>query len=143
VETVAAGDEVASDFVNRAFFLDAYRRARTFDGVERDVSALKAQIAAVGKATGDKILDDLLLAIDSDALARELDERNAMTHTVEPQFDAFVAQPFSLEPLSDTGLPQHINAGVFQYAGAYPFFTIGARACFEKDGTDPMQMQQL
>src|SRR3954447_16040944 len=102
--------------------------ARAFRCVKRNRAAFEAHVTSVGEAPPNQILDDLLLPIDRDALARELNERYAVPDAIDAQVDAFVAQPFALEPFCNARLPQQVDTGVLQHAGAHPLFTIGARA---------------
>src|SRR3954465_9387642 len=105
MESVAAGNEVALNFIDSAVFYNAYGRTRAIDAGEGHLSAFEAKVAAISESPGDQILDNLLLPINGDALARELCERYVMADAVESKINPFVAQAFPVESICDTSVP--------------------------------------
>src|SRR3990170_7103273 len=90
VEAVAAGDEVAFEFVDFSVPVKPRLRRRGVQVVTRDVLYAEQQRAAGGQARGDQVLDHLVLRVDGDGAAGELGERDAVAASGEAQIDAFV-----------------------------------------------------
>src|SRR5215472_14800283 len=143
VKTIAADDEFAPYLMDISILLDSHRRPSGVDAVQRNGPALEAQIAAIGEAPSNEILHDFLLAVNGDAPAGELDEGDTMARAVHAKLNAFVPKAIPVEAFGDTGLTQHLDAGVLQDAGAHPLLAISARPRFENDGTDPVQVQKM
>ena len=79
MEAVAAGDEVAAQFVRRPVMLQANHRRR-LEIIDRHLFCIEVDRAAGRQARVDKVADYLVLSVNGDALAAgELREIDAMT----------------------------------------------------------------
>ena len=92
---------------------------------------------------GSAPVHDLLLAVDGDAAAGELDEVDAMPPSVETQFGAGVRHALLVHPGADAGIAQRLRSAVFQYPRTYPVLDVFAVAALEHRRLDALQMQQL
>src|SRR5262245_14234909 len=107
MEAVAAGDEIAREFVRAA--IPAPREARRvgLDAMDRNVSDVELERAARREARSDQVLDHLLLAIHGDRTAAgERGEVNAVTASREAEFDAVMRKPFARQALAHAGALQ-------------------------------------
>src|SRR5262249_16361099 len=100
--------------------------------VESDLGGFEKNRAIGGKAGGDQVLDDFVLRVDGDALARgEIPEVNAMAAAVEAELDAPVLEALTAQTIADAQFLHELDGVVFEEAGAYTLFNILARVELE------------
>jgi hypothetical protein len=109
----------------------------------RTSSTSKKDLAAVGEPPRDQILDDLLLAVDRDALADQVAEIEMMQRAVEAEEDAGRAHRLASAGARPTPVSQQIGRPLFEHAGAYALLHIGAAAAFEHDRLNAPAVQQM
>src|SRR6516162_7870443 len=110
METVAAGDEIAVQTLGHAVVDELDKRMGGLEGVQFDVGGFKENGMAGGQAGGDEILDDLVLRVDGDALARrQFAKIDTMALAVEAEFDAAMLEAFAAETLADSELMHQLN----------------------------------
>ena len=73
--------------------------------VERHVGGGEHDLAAGGQARRDEVLDDLLLAVDGDRAAGQLEEVDAVARAVERQLDATVGEALAVEAVGEARAP--------------------------------------
>jgi hypothetical protein len=103
--------------------------------VQRDFGCFEQDGAIGGKAGGDQILDDFVLGVDGDALARgEIAEINAMAAAVEAELDAAVFEALAAQAFADAEFVHELDSVVLEEAGADALFNVLAGVEFEDDG---------
>jgi hypothetical protein len=143
VEAVATADEIALDFLVAAAMTEANFRICSGDVVQTDVIDLKKNLATISKSLCDQILDDLLLAIDGDALADQLAKVDLVERAVETEMNAIVREPLALHALAHTGVDQEIARPLLDQPGADAALDIVAAAILNDDGVDALEMQKM
>ena len=146
METIAAGDEIAGDFVRLAASAKANFRLGVASGaaaraeiVDTYIGCFQKNLAVRGRAGVEKIGDDFILRVNRDrAPVSEFLEVDAMGAAAEAQPDAIVRKPFVLEPVAYTGLLEQVDSSLLEQAGAHPLFDILAAARFDDGGLDPL-----
>src|SRR5580658_3122432 len=119
------------------------RRLAPINIVKRHFAAFETYIPSICQATGDQILHHLVLSIDGHVFTREFYERDSVQHAIRSQVDAAMAQALAVETVAYTRFAQHLNTGVFQYPGPDSLLAIIAGFCFENDGADAVEVEQV
>jgi len=141
VEAVAAGDEVARQFMRRAVVPVPDARLCGIDVVQRQVFHPVQQRTPRGAPRRVEILLDFVLAIDRDrASAGKLMHVDAMALAAEADMDAVVDESLALHALAQSDGVQQIHGALFQNARAHAIDHILFAACFEDHGVDAVQM---
>ena len=144
MKAVAAGDEIALDLFRRAVTREGDARALALHVVDRDIAHFEMDHPAGGKARGDDVLHRFLLAIDGDLLAAgERREVDAMAAALEAQLDAGVDLALGPHPFAKTRLVEHVDAALFEHAGAHAVLDIIAAAVFQHDRFDSRLGQKV
>ena len=142
METVAAGDEVADQFVLGAGVPVAEPRPCGLDVVNADICRFPDDRAASGEASGDQVPCHLGLAVDGDGLAGQRAEVDANAPAANGNLGAVMHQPFAMQALGDACLFQQRNRSLLQHAGANAGLDVVARPRFQNDALDAMDLQQ-
>ncbi len=144
MEAVAAGNEVATDFLRLAVLCVAHRGLVRIETVKADIWD-RIQGGQPGRFAGvHQIMSDLGLAVDHDLLAAaERVNVDAVPAAVEAQFNAMMGQTFRFEPLIDTRLSEQVDSTLLQNACADAAEDMGLAAQLEHDVADAFPVQQL
>jgi hypothetical protein len=144
VEAVAAGDDLAAQLVALAVVAVAQRRLVGVDALWRHVLGPEQERRAGFDASGDQVLNDLLLAVNRDAAAvGQLVERDSVALAAEAQLNAVVHEPLPLEALAHAHLEQEVDGALLEHAGADAALYVVAVASLEDDRLDALEMQEL
>ena len=121
----------------------AHGRGVGVDAVDRDVVDLEHDRVAGAQAGGDQVLDDLLLPVDRDRVADEVEEVDAVTAAPEGELDAAVGKALAVEALGEAELAEQLDARVLEHAGADALLDVGAVAVLEHDAVDARGLEQV
>ena len=144
MKAVAAGDEVANDFVLDAIFSIANLRKRGIEIVNGEIVHFKYDLPAGFKARLDQILHHFLLRIDRDGAATgQLGQIDAVTTAAEAEPNAIVPQSLTPQTFADAGFDHQIHRALFQHAGAHAIFDVLAAAALQNNRLDAGQVQQM
>src|SRR5208283_121578 len=142
VEAVAAGDEIASDFVFRALVHIMNFRLGVQIGDAHGLG-FETNWPIAAESRGDQVLHHFLLSVDGDGLSHQLLKIDAVPFPGKTQFDALMLQAFALHARAYAGFPQHVHGALFEHAGAHAIFNIFARVAFKNHAFDSLQVQQV
>ena len=109
VESVAAGNEIAIDFLRPAVMLEADVRPLRFQIVHRDVVDLKQKRRTIGKSALHEILHDFLLPIDCNTLVHQFFEINAVQVAVDADIDSPVQHSLALHAATDAYVGEQVG----------------------------------
>jgi hypothetical protein len=113
------------------------------DAIDRHVTDLEADLAALIEVRRDQILDHLLLAVDRDRPARhELLEGDPMAPSAEPQLDAVVHHALAQQPLSHARSDEGVHRPLLKDACPDPVLDVLAAARLKHHRGDAPQPQQ-
>ena len=140
MEAVAAGDEVAGDLAGGILATVTDQRLPAGEAGERDVAHLEMDGAAGGEACGDQILDQLVLAIDRDALAAgERGKVDPVSVPGEADLDPVMGQALAPHPFAQAGRDEDVDGSLLEHPGANAVLDIVAAAILEHDGRDRLR----
>ena len=141
VEAVAAGYVVARQLVLAALVAIAHQRALRIDAHVLD---LEVQRQPGAEPRGDEVLDDLLLAVDRDALpAGQVREVDPVRAAGEPQLDALVHHPLAVQPLGHSHLAQQVDGALLQHPRAHPRLDVVAVPGLDDHGVHAQAVEQV
>ena len=143
VEPVATGDHVALELVRDALVQVADARPLGIQVVHRDVSRLEQERPFRREASGDEVLHDFLLAVDRDAPAREVGERDPVPAPLEAQLDPVMNDALAVQALGHAHLGQQVDGSLLEHARPDALLDVLAAARLEDDGVDALQVQQV
>lgn len=108
------------------------------------VGDAEADVAVVFETPGDEVLEDLVLWVDGDGAAvRQFVEVDAVAASAEPQFDAVVGEPFTLDAVAESGVDHQVDGVLFEHTGPDRALHLLAGAAFEHGGIDALQVQEM
>jgi len=138
MRAVAASHEVTLE--NRGVTVSAVVNAGmiTPDALDRRDFRPEPDLAAIGEALFDQILDDFLLSVDGDPPSGQFSEVDPVLFAGEPKADPIVDQSLAAHPLADAGRRQQVGGSLLQDAGTNPPLHIVAAARFEHHRIDPL-----
>src|SRR5579863_8305466 len=143
VIAVAAGDEIARQFMCPAVARVAHRGMRAVEPVDAHILCLEYQSRARRDAGLHEILGDLGLTVNRDGAAGQALQVDAKGLPGEPESEPVVDQSFAQHPLADVRLHEQVHGALFQDAGADAAGDIIAAPAFEDDAVDAVLVQQL
>src|SRR4051794_37877103 len=143
MEAIAAADEIALDLLVAAAMTEANFRLCAGDVVEAHVVNFEQNLAAVGKPLCDQVLDDLLLAINGDALAHQLPKTDLVQRAVETEMNAVVGEPLALHALAHASIDQEITRPLLDQTGADAALDIVAAAVLDDDRVDALEIHEV
>ena len=111
--------------------------------MHRDVRRLEEKRPLRRDTSRDEVLDDLLLAVDRDAPAREVGERDPVPAPFETQLDAVMDDALAVETLRHADLRQQVDGSLLEHARPDALLDVLAAARLEDDGVDALQVQQV
>ena len=144
VEAIAAGDDIAGQFVQGAIGFKTHLGLRSIEIQRHDVLCLidceqPGSFAGLHQVTGD-----FRLAIDGDGLAaRVAAEINPLPHAVHTKRKTVMHQAFRLHARANPGASQKLCRGLFNHAGTNTPQHIISAALFKNDRLDPRLVRQL
>ena len=138
VEAVAAGDEIAGDLVRDALVAIRHRGAARRCVQRHVLGFIDARRAGRG-ARLHEIARHLGLAIDRDALARQLLKGDAMAPPAEADLDTVVHQSFGVQARGHARALEHVDCALLEHAGADPAEHVLRAAPFEKTRVDTLR----
>src|SRR5579883_215617 len=142
VKSVAAGDEVARDFVFGVLTGVADPRLRVKFGDVQGLG-LKENGLAIANAGANQVLHHLLLAVDGDRFTDEMLKIDAVPLAAETQLHPFVLQAFAFHPGANTGFAQHVHSALFQDTGAHAAFDVLPGMTLQHHAFDSLQVEQM
>ncbi len=143
MKTVAAGDEVARDFLLRAVGAEGDARPVSENIAQGDILGGVDRRRADRGAAVHEILGDLGLAVDHHRLAGHFLERNAVADAVDANLDAVVHQAVAVHAAADARLVEQVHRDLFDHAGADAAEHVLAGLALENDVVDTVLMKEL
>src|SRR6266480_4330831 len=140
VEAVAAGDEVALDFLGG---IEADAGLGGIEILEANVKRLVHGPRAGGLARLHQIPSDLGLAVDRDRLACHRMQVDAVAAAGEGQVEPLVQHALGVQPRCHAGAIEQLYRALLQHAGADAAQHVFLRALLENDGVDARAVRQL
>src|SRR5918998_291504 len=95
------------------------------------------------QAGGVEVLYDLLLAVDDDALSREVRQGDPVPPPAEAELDPLVDGPLAVHPLPHARLAQQCRGGVLEHPGPDRGLDLLAAAKLQHHGLYAPQVQQV
>jgi hypothetical protein len=144
VETVAAGDEIASEFFRLTILTEGDTGLQSVEAMNCDIFNFKVNLASRAETSGDKILDDLVLTINRYRLtAGEIREVNSMRAAAESQVYSAMNEAFAPQTISRADFAEQIDRALLEYTGANTLLAILPAARFQDDGLDAVEVKEL
>src|SRR5258707_1004543 len=143
VISVAAGDEIAGQFMRAPAVRVAYGGLRAVEAFDAHIVRLEYQSSACRDAGLHEILGDFGLTINGDAVAGQALQVDAKRFPGEPESEPVVDQALAQHPLADVRLHEQVHRPLLQDAGADAAGDILATLAFEDDAVDAVLVQQL
>jgi len=144
MESVAAGDEVAGEFMAGAVLDVADNRMVGVEIMQADIGGVVNRGEAGLVAGVHQVPCHLGLAIDRDGLAAGgAFQVEPVADPAEQQLDAVMDQSFMMQPLGDADFLEQADGALFQHAGPNPRQHIVAVLALQDDIVDAVAMQQL
>jgi hypothetical protein len=142
MEAIAAGDEVALDFMHVAVFPEG-DAGRAGDIAQCHVLRFVDRGSAGRRPRVHEIASDFGLAIHRHGFASDLFQCNAMPRAVESDLHTVVRQPLGMQAGRDTGMVEHLNGAGFQHAGANTSQNVVRAAPLQDQRVDASSLEQL
>jgi hypothetical protein len=143
MKAVAAADEVAIDLMLGPFVPETYCGLRSQDIVHAHIAHFKENLSALMQPQLDQVFDDLLLAVDGDALAHQLAKIDVVQCLVEREMNAVVKHALMLHARAGSDLDEKIRRPLLEEPGADAVLDIRPAAILQYDGVDAGTMQKM
>ena len=111
--------------------------------VQRDVAHAKQELTAGRLACLHQVLDDFMLGVDGNGLARQLAQVDAMTLPIEGQVEAVMQCAFGTHALAHAAVVEDVHRALFEHAGANGRLDVLPGTTLQDDRFDTLQMKQV
>ena len=142
MKAVAAGDEVTFELVLRSVPAVGDARPLGLEVVKRDVPHLEPNVDAALEQRGDRVLDDLLLAVDRDVATRQVCDFYVLRAPFAPEVDPVVPEPLPGQPLPQPELVEKVDRALLEQPGAHPLLDVLARARLEDAAVNALPLHE-
>ena len=145
MEAVAPGHHLALQLPVRSGLAETDHRpvVSTADARQLDRRRVEQQLSPARKASGNQVLDHLLLAVHGDGLAGQAGEVDAVTVTAELQVHAAVLETFAVQPIREAQPVQQADGAVLEDAGPDAGFHVLPGSGFQDHGLDAGPFEQV
>ena len=144
MKAIAAGDEIARDFLGRAIFSVMNRWALGIGIMNGEIVHLKHNLSAGVETRLDKILHHFLLRVHGDGAATgQLSHVDAVTASTETEPYSLMPQSLPLQARANAGIDHQVHRSLFQHTGPNTIFNILAAAALQNNRLDAVQVQQV